>query len=54
MLLRAILTGSTQSPPLLESMEVFGRARTIDRIRRFLTRELEAQKRAANQKPKPA
>ncbi len=36
MLLRAILTGSTMSPPLLESMIVFGKARTLDRLRRFL------------------
>ena len=43
MLLRAILTGSTQSPPLLESLIVFGKARTLDRFRRFL----EAQKRLA-------
>ena len=46
MLLRAILTGSTMSPPLLESMMVFGKARSLDRIRRFL----EAQKKLANQK----
>ncbi len=36
MLLRAIVTGSTQSPPLLESLVVFGKARTLDRVRRFL------------------
>jgi glutamyl-tRNA synthetase len=36
MLLRAILTGKTASPPLLESMIVFGKARSLDRIRRFL------------------
>jgi glutamyl-tRNA synthetase len=36
MLLRAILTGSTMSPPLLESLVVFGKARTLDRLRRFL------------------
>lgn len=36
MLLRAILTGSTTSPPLLESLLIFGKARSIDRIRRFL------------------
>jgi glutamyl-tRNA synthetase len=36
MLLRAILTGSTMSPPLLESMVVFGKARSLDRVRRFL------------------
>ncbi|WP_254063996.1 glutamate--tRNA ligase [Granulicella sp. S190] len=44
MLLRAILTGSTMSPPLLESMVVFGKSRTLDRVRRFL----EAQKKLAN------
>jgi glutamyl-tRNA synthetase len=44
MLLRAILTGKTASPPLLESLIVFGKARTLDRMRRFL----EAQKRLAN------
>jgi glutamyl-tRNA synthetase len=36
MLLRAILTGSTQSPPLVDSMIVFGKARSLDRMRRFL------------------
>jgi glutamyl-tRNA synthetase len=41
MLLRAILTGKTASPPLLESLIVFGKARSLDRMRRFL----EAQKR---------
>jgi glutamyl-tRNA synthetase len=41
MLLRAILSGSTMSPPLLESMVVFGKARTLDRLRRFQ----EAQKK---------
>ena len=44
MLLRAIITGSTMSPPLLESLIVFGKARTLDRIRRFL----ETQKKQAN------
>jgi len=43
MLLRAIITGSTMSPPLLESMVVFGKARSLDRVRRFL----EAQKKQA-------
>ncbi len=43
MLLRAILTGKTTSPPLLESLVVFGKARSLDRVRRFG----EAQKRAA-------
>jgi glutamyl-tRNA synthetase len=42
MLLRAILTGCTISPPLIESMLVFGKARTLDRLRRFL----DAQKKA--------
>jgi glutamyl-tRNA synthetase len=46
MLLRAIVTGSTMSPPLLESMVVFGKARSLDRVRRFL----EAQKRQSNAK----
>ena len=41
MLLRAILTGKTASPPLLESLVVFGKARSLDRLRRFL----EAQKK---------
>lgn len=41
MLLRAIVTGGTMSPPLLESLVVFGKARTLDRIRRFL----ESQKK---------
>ena len=44
MLLRAILTGSTMSPPLLESLVVFGKARSIDRIRRFI----DEQKKQAN------
>jgi glutamyl-tRNA synthetase len=46
MLLRAILTGSTMSPPLLESMVVFGKARTLDRLRRFL----DTQKKLATAK----
>jgi len=46
MLLRAIATGSTMSPPLLESLVVFGKARTLDRMRRFL----EAQKKLAGDK----
>ena len=44
MLLRAILTGKTASPPLLESLIVFGKARSLDRMRRFL----ETQKRLAS------
>ena len=36
MLLRAIITGSVQSPPLLESLVVLGKARSLDRVRRFL------------------
>jgi glutamyl-tRNA synthetase len=43
MLLRAIVTGKTASPPLLESMIVFGKARTVDRVRRFI----ETQKKLA-------
>jgi glutamyl-tRNA synthetase len=46
MLLRAILTGSVQSPPLMESLIVFGKARSLDRIRRFI----DAQKKQANQR----
>ena len=46
MLLRAILTGRTSSPPLLESLVVFGKARSLDRVRRFL----DNQKKVANQK----
>jgi glutamyl-tRNA synthetase len=45
MLLRAIITGSTMSTPLLESLIVFGKARTLDRMRRFL----ETQKKLAAQ-----
>jgi glutamyl-tRNA synthetase len=36
MLLRAIISGSATSPPLVESLVVFGKARTLDRIRRFI------------------
>lgn len=36
MLLRAILTGRTTSPPLLESLVVLGKARSLDRVRRFI------------------
>jgi len=46
MLLRAILTGRTTSPPLLESLVVFGKARSLDRVRRFL----DTQKKLGNQK----
>ena len=52
MLLRTIVTGSTQSPPLLESMMVFGRARTLDRVRRFVAHQAELAKRNMNQKSK--
>ena len=45
MLLRAILTARTASPPLLESLIVFGKARSLDRVRRFL----DHQKRLALQ-----
>jgi glutamyl-tRNA synthetase len=46
MLLRAILTGKTASPPLLESLIVFGKARSLDRVRRFI----DAQKKLAHGK----
>jgi glutamyl-tRNA synthetase len=46
MLLRTILTGSPMSPPLLESMIIFGKARTLDRLRRFI----DAQKKLGAQK----
>ncbi len=36
MLLRAIITGSLNSPPLMDSLLVFGKARSLDRLRRFL------------------
>jgi len=50
MLLRAILTGKVASPPLLESLIVFGKARSLDRLRRFL----DTQKKLANtRKPPP-
>jgi len=44
MLLRAIITGKDASPPLLESMIVFGKARTLDRLRRFLDAQKKAKK----------
>ena len=47
MLLRAILTGSAMSPPLLESMAVFGKARTLDRLRRFLETEKKRRPEAS-------
>ncbi len=50
MLLRAILTGSTQSPPLMDSLIIFGKPRSIDRIRRFLNTQTDLAKRAGNQK----
>ena len=50
MLLRAIVTGGATSPPMLESLMVFGKARTLDRMRRFLESQKEIQKRLANQK----
>ena len=54
MLLRAVLTGSTMSPPLVESMIVFGKARTLDRLRRFLdAQKKEAQKKPAAEKKQP-
>jgi glutamyl-tRNA synthetase len=50
MLVRAVLTGKTASPPLLESMVVFGRARSLDRMRRFI----EAQKKSLAAQPPEA
>ena len=50
MLLRAILTGSTQSPPLMDSLIIFGKPRSIDRVRRFLNTQTELFKRGGNQK----
>jgi glutamyl-tRNA synthetase len=47
MLLRAVITGSTMSPPLVESLIVFGKARTLDRLRRFI----DTQKKEALKKP---
>ncbi len=47
MLLRALITGSTMSPPLVESLIIFGKARTLDRMRRFLDAE---NKKAAQKK----
>lgn len=44
MLLRAIITGKDASPPLLESMVVFGKARILDRLRRFLDAQKKARK----------
>jgi glutamyl-tRNA synthetase len=38
-LLRVILTGKTASPPLLESLVVFGKARSLGRLRRFLEQQ---------------
>ncbi len=44
MLLRAILTGRTTSPPLLESLVVFGKSRSLDRVRRFLDTQKKQRK----------
>jgi glutamyl-tRNA synthetase len=44
MLLRAILTGRTTSPPLLESLIVFGKARSLDRVRRFVDGQKKARR----------
>ena len=56
MLLRAMLTGKTASPPLLESLIVFGKARSLDRLRRFLDAKRnsplpESKPRVASCKP---
>jgi glutamyl-tRNA synthetase len=50
MLLRAVLTGSATSPPLLESLLIFGKARSVDRLRRFLSTQSDIGKRGGNQK----
>jgi glutamyl-tRNA synthetase len=50
MLLRAVLTGSVTSPPLTESLVVFGKSRSLDRLRRFLATQQEALGRQANQR----
>jgi glutamyl-tRNA synthetase len=50
MLLRAILTGRTTSPPLLESLVVYGKARSLDRVRRFV----DTQKKLATQRARTA
>ena len=52
MLLRAILTGSVTSPPLTESLVVFGKARTLDRMRRFLETQKKLAQNAARLQPK--
>jgi glutamyl-tRNA synthetase len=44
--LRAILTGSTTSPPLTESLVIFGKARTLDRMRRFIAFQKLPQRKA--------
>jgi glutamyl-tRNA synthetase len=44
MLLRAILTGKTASPPLLESLVIFGKARSLDRLRRFIAARKSSRK----------
>jgi glutamyl-tRNA synthetase len=44
MLLRAILSGSTMSPPLMESLVVFGKPRSLDRMRRFLDIQKKARR----------
>ena len=52
MLLRAVLTGSVNSPPLMESLIVFGKARSLDRLRRFLdTQKKQAAMPAAKKPP---
>jgi glutamyl-tRNA synthetase len=43
-LLRTVVTGSTTSPPLLESMVVLGKARTLDRVRRFMDTQKKQRK----------
>jgi glutamyl-tRNA synthetase len=53
MLLRAIVTGRTASPPLLESLIVLGRARSLDRIRRFIDGQKKRPERSEPTNPHP-
>ncbi|MFO7898548.1 MAG: glutamate--tRNA ligase [Planctomycetota bacterium] len=41
MILRVAVTGSTQSPPLFESMEILGKPRSLERLREGLDRAVE-------------
>lgn len=54
MLLRAIITGSLTSPPLIDSMLVFGKPRTVDRVRRFINTQGDLAKHTNKAKSEPA